>query len=493
MMCIAAALVIGGLDNNVVATAVPSITDHFHTVADVGWYAAAFRLSMCSSQFLFGKLYRTFSVKWIFMTALCIFTLGTILCATAVSSKMFVLGRAVSGLGEAGLIAGCFVLTVHLLPLRRRPVFAAVLSGVESVAELVAPILGGVLTERLSWRWCFWCTLPLACATIVLAFFLFEDFQNQEAAAMSFKQRLSELDLLGNLFFLPALTTLFIALGWAGTRYAWDSAIIISLLCTFALLLAAFAYIQHRRGDSATLPPRILKQRSVLAGFAFSVCCSSSLKVLEYYMPTHFQVVQDFSPAKSGYMTLPIVVGFIVGMQICGTCTTLFGYYNPFMLSASILLPVASGLMTTWKANTGFAELIVYSGLLGFAAGVGWQGPQYAVQTSLPTADAPIGLSIYVFSNSFGPALFVSVASTIFTNQLSTNLHQFAPSLNAETVENLGLGDLRDQLGGANVAEVLQSFAKSLVQTWYLAVALCCATVIGTGFMEWRSVKQKRH
>ena len=491
-MCIAAALVIGGLDNNVVATAVPSITNTFHTSADLGWYAAAFRLSMCSSQFMFGKLYRTFSVKWVFMTTLCIFTLGTVLCATANSSKMFVLGRAVSGLGEAGLIAGCFVLIVHLLPLRRRPVYAAVLSGVESVAELVAPILGGVLTERLSWRWCFWITLPLACITIGIAAVYFEDFQSREAAEMNLKQKLAELDLLGNLFFLPALTTLFIALGWAGTRYAWDSAIVIGLLCCFVVLLGAFAYLQYRRGNRATLPPRILKQRSVLAGFAFSVCCSSSLKVLEYYMPTYFQVVQDFSPAKSGYITLPIVIGFIIGMQLCGTCTTLFGYYNPFMVSASVLLPIASGLITTWKVDTGFAKLIVYPGLLGFASGVGWQGPQFAVQTSLPTADAPIGLSIYVFSNSFGPALFVSVASTIFTNQLSKNLLYLAPGLDAESIENMGLGDLKAQLGTDKIAEALQGFVKSLVQTWYLAVALCCASIVGTALMEWRSVKQKR-
>lgn len=105
------------------------------------------------------------------MTALCVFTLGTILCATAASSKMFVVGRAVNGLGEAGFISGCFVLTVHLLPLRRRPVYAAVLSGVESAAELVALVLGGVLTERLRWRWCFWITLPLACITIGIAAF----------------------------------------------------------------------------------------------------------------------------------------------------------------------------------------------------------------------------------------------------------------------------------------------------------------------------------
>jgi MFS family permease len=153
-------LILGGLDANIVATAVPSITNHFHTVADVGWYSSAFRLCTCAFQFGFAKLYTLFSIKAIFMMSNVIFLVGSLLCATAATSTMFIVGRAVTGLGFAGELAGCFAVAVHILPLSRRPVFAGLMACVESLAIIAAPIVGGALTQSLGWRWCFWYIPP---------------------------------------------------------------------------------------------------------------------------------------------------------------------------------------------------------------------------------------------------------------------------------------------------------------------------------------------
>lgn len=149
-------LILGGLDANIVATAVPSITNHFHTVADVGWYSSAFRLCTCAFQFGFAKLYKLFSIKAVFMMSNAIFLVGSVLCAAATSSTMFIVGRAVTGLGFSGEMAGCFAVAVQILPLNRRPVFAGLMACVESCAIIAAPIVGGALTQSLGWRWCFW-------------------------------------------------------------------------------------------------------------------------------------------------------------------------------------------------------------------------------------------------------------------------------------------------------------------------------------------------
>ncbi|KAJ5825826.1 Major facilitator superfamily domain general substrate transporter [Penicillium riverlandense] len=152
-------LILGGLDANIVATAVPSITDHFHTVADVGWYSSAFRLCTCAFQFGFAKLYKLFSIKAVFLASNVIFLVGSLLCATAASSTMFIVGRAVTGMGFAGELAGCFAVAVHIMPLNKRPVFAGLMACVESLAIIAAPIVGGALTQSLGWRWCFWYAL----------------------------------------------------------------------------------------------------------------------------------------------------------------------------------------------------------------------------------------------------------------------------------------------------------------------------------------------
>lgn len=149
-------LIMGGLDANIVATAVPSITNHFHTVADVGWYASAFRLCTCAFQFGFAKLYKFFSIKIVFLISNAIFLVGSLLCATAASSPMFIVGRAVTGLGFSGGLSGCFAVVINILPLDKRPVYTGLLACVESLAIISAPIVGGALTQALGWRWCFW-------------------------------------------------------------------------------------------------------------------------------------------------------------------------------------------------------------------------------------------------------------------------------------------------------------------------------------------------
>lgn len=156
VIAICVVLILGGLDANIVATAVPSITNNFHTVADVGWYSSAFRLCSCAFQFGFAKLYKHFSIKGVYLLSNVIFLVGSLLCATATSSAMFIVGRAVTGLGFAGEMAGCYAVITHILPLNKRPVFAGLLACVESLAIISAPIVGGALTQSLGWRWCFW-------------------------------------------------------------------------------------------------------------------------------------------------------------------------------------------------------------------------------------------------------------------------------------------------------------------------------------------------
>ena len=493
ILTVGAVLILTCIDMNIVATAVPSITDHFHTVADVGWYSSAFRLCVCAFQFVFGKAYTLFSVKRVFLLANAISIVGSLLCGTATTSTMLVVGRAVAGLGSAGLFAGCFVIPVQSIPLRRRPMFFAGMGGIEGVATLAAPLLGGALIQSLGWRWCFYINAPIGAVTLLLTMYCFSDTQKPcDIARMTFKQKVSQLDLLSNLLFLPALTSLFLAFSWAGTKYTWDSARVIGPLITFAVLLAAFVYNQFRRCDAAALPSRIIKRRTVIAGFIFIMCANSTGNVLEYYLPTYYQIVRGYSPAKSGYMLLPILVGATIGSLVHGAGTSAFGYYTPFMLFASIIMPIAAGLITTLKPNTGFARLIMYTAFSGFAYGIGFSGPQNAVQTVLPPEDIPLGLSVMLFAQSFGPAVALAIAQVLFTNQLSTNLSGLVPGLSRANIENNGLTEIVMSVPPAKAIEVLVGIDESLIQTWYLVVGLACATMVGSLLIEWRSVKSKR-
>lgn len=141
-LAVSLVLVLAALDGNIIATAVPSITDHFHTVADVGWYYTAYRLASSSLQFAFGKMYTIFPTKPLVLASTVIFLCGSVLCAAATSSIMFVVGRAVTGVGLAGAAAGFFTIMVAILPLSRRPLLSAVFGLVEGVSNIAAPPIG---------------------------------------------------------------------------------------------------------------------------------------------------------------------------------------------------------------------------------------------------------------------------------------------------------------------------------------------------------------
>lgn len=490
MLTLAAALVLSSIDMNIVATAVPSITDYFHTVADVGWYSSAFRLCQCAFQFVFGKAYKLFSVKRVFLLANFISIAGSLLCGAATTSTMLIIGRAINGLGSAGLLSGGFVILVHSTPLRRRPMFTGMMGAVEGLATLSAPLLGGVIVESLGWRWCFYVNAPIGVVTLLLTMYCFLDPPKpREIAGMTLKQKIWQLDLVSNLFFIPALTGLFLAFSWPGTKYSWDSGPVIGSLVAFAVLIIAFTYNQIRRGDAAALPLRIMKRRSVIAGCIFIMCGNSTGNVLEYYLPTYYQVIRGYTPAASGYMMLPIIIAGVIGALIHGFGTSAFGYYAPFMLFASTIMPIAAGLVTTFKINTSFAQLIMYTGFSGLAYGIGFSGPQNAVQTVLPVEDVPLGTSIMLFAQSFGPAVSVAIAQVLFVNNLSTDLSGLVQGLSGANIENVGLSQIVTSVPVEKSREVLVAIDQSLTQTWYLVVGLACATMIGSLLIEWRSVK----
>jgi MFS family permease len=286
MIAMGLALILVGLDNTILATAIPSVTNHFKTIADIGWYASAYRLTSSSLQFMFGKFYSLFSVKIVFLVALAIFETGSLIAASAPTSKALIVGRAISGVGSAGVIQGIFTMITQTVPLRRRSMYGGLGAGIESVASVSAPLLGGVLTDNLSWRWCFWINLPLGAVTLVVVGFLFENPRVNPNLSLPLKAKLARLDLLGTAIFVPSITALLLALQWGGSKYGWASARIIILLVAFTALIGIFGWLQYRKGDSATLPTRIITRRSILCGAWFSFCTNASLSVVDYYVGT---------------------------------------------------------------------------------------------------------------------------------------------------------------------------------------------------------------
>ncbi|KAI5270635.1 MFS transporter [Aureobasidium subglaciale] len=368
-------------------------------------------------------------------------------------------------------MAGGLTLLVLCLPMRKRPLYTGIVGGVSGVSGVASPMLGGAIVDGLGWRWCFWISLPLGFITLLALFFCLPNTKSEQK--LIWRERLSQIDPIG-------------------TLYAWRSPLIIGLLVASGILLGLFGLDQWWKGEAATLPPRILKNRSVLSGFTYTMFCNSATMVVLYYLPTYFQVVRGKTAAQSGYYQIPAIAGDIVGVVLQSTGVTLIGYYTPFMWAGTILMPLLAGLLTTIKTRTALVNVLVMTGFFGFSGGIGFLSPQSAVQMALPKEDASIGLSIIIFAEQFGAALFVSAAQNVFQTRLAGNLHVMAPSLNTTSIESAGLTDLRNLVTPEDVKGVLDAVDQSVAQTWYIAVALSCLTIIGSATMDWRSVKEKK-
>lgn len=323
----------------------------------MGWYASAYLLTMSAFQLLFGRIYTFYSPKWVYIACVGLFELGSLVCGAAPNSVALILGRAIAGLGSAGIMSGAIVIIVYLVPLEKRPAYTGIFGAVFAVASVAGPLLGGVFTDKVSWRWCFYINLPIGGATMVaLAFVLrLPSIKNK----VTVKEQLHRLDPIGTGLFVPSIICLLLALQWGGTTYAWSNARIIVLLILFVLLFVAFVYVQHWRQGNATVPPHIIKHRSVAAGVVYSFFNGSNMMTMVYYLPIWFQAIKGASAVHSGIMNIPAVLGLTISSMIAGFATRKIGYYTQWMYLSTVVTSIAAGLICTFTVSTGHSRWIV--------------------------------------------------------------------------------------------------------------------------------------
>ncbi|KAI9691805.1 MAG: hypothetical protein M1822_007877 [Bathelium mastoideum] len=486
------AIFVVALDNTIIATAIPRITSVFDSLDDVGWYGSAYLLTTTSLQPSFGKVYTYMDVKYTYLAALVIFEVGSVLCAAATSSKMLIVGRAVAGAGAAALFSGGMTIIGFAVPLRKRPFYIALLSSMFGISSIVGPILGGALTDRVTWRWCFWINLPFGGVAIAVVGIFFKN-PTRRHTQMTLKQKIAEVDLVGAFLLICAIVCLLLALQWGGTTYPWHDSKVWGCILGFALILIVFLVHQTWRGDRATIPPRIfLKQRTVFACAWFSAFLAMGLYIHVYYLPIYFQAVKGTTAEGSGIRLIAYLVSNTILAIIVGGTITAIGYYVPFMWIAAVVFAIGSGLLTTLKVNSSRGVWIGYQILTGAGSGIGVQIPFTAVQVVLSAKDMPSGNAITIFFNTLGGAVSISAAQNIFLNKLIQELPKYAPDVNPQVVVAAGATHIREVVTPQQLPGVLAAYDKAVTTAFILPVVTGGICFLFSLLMEWRSVKGKK-
>ena len=307
------------LDVSIIGTAIPRITSDFQSLPDVGWYGSAYLLASCALQPSTGKIYTYTNSKYTFLTFFGIFELGSLLCGVATSSKMFIVGRAVAGIGSSGIVNGALTIIAACLPLQKRPVYIGYIMAFTQLGIVLAPIIGGALTQYTTWRWCFYINLPAGAPVAILLFFTQIPSRHIKLEGNSrIIGTLRKIDMVGFAFFAPAAIQCLLALEWGGTRYAWGDSKIIGLFCGSAATLVVFLAWEYHVGDQAMIPLSMMRQRIVWCScLAFSFFFGSMLNAA-YYLPIYFQAVRGVSPTLSGVYLLPMILSQILCAVMSG-------------------------------------------------------------------------------------------------------------------------------------------------------------------------------
>ncbi|KAF2136239.1 uncharacterized protein K452DRAFT_362674 [Aplosporella prunicola CBS 121167] len=476
------------LDRTIIATAIPIITNEFKSLKDVGWYGSAYLLTSCSMQLLIGRIYTFYNPKYVYLSSLSLFEVGSAICGAAPTSTSFIVGRAIAGLGSAGVFTGGILLIIPLVPLRTRPITQGMAGALFGIASVAGPLMGGAFTEKISWRWCFYINLPIGGFTMAIIFFVLTHTPAPKNAGLGIKNKILQLDPVGTMCFTPSMICLLIALQWGGTNYAWSNGRIIALFVIFGVLFVAFVAIQILTPETATVPVRVITQRTVAAAFLYLFCAYSSMMVMVYYLPIYFQAIKNVSAFKSGIMSLPLIIALVIASIMAGASVTRFGYYTPFLIASSIVASVGAGLITTFEPNTGHAKWIGYQVIFGFGLGLGMQQANVSVQCVLSRADVPTGTTLMFFANQLGAAVFLSVSQNIFTSQLVGGVRELA-GLDPRVVVRTGATDLRAAVAPADLPAVIEAYNRALIKAFIVGVAMCCLSFFGSVAVEWKSVR----
>ncbi|KAF6816604.1 major facilitator superfamily transporter [Colletotrichum musicola] len=492
-LCLTVFLV--ALDQTIIAPALGAITSEFGSVRDIGWYGAAYLLTATALQPIYGSIYRLFDIKLNYLGAIVLFEIGSLICAVAPSSTVFIIGRAIAGMGSAGLFSGGVVIVAHTLPLRQRPLGLGLIGGMWGIASVAGPLMGGAFTNSITWRWCFYINLPIGGVSLAFIFLLLKINRKDNPRDLSFLGRVLELDLVGASMLVSAVICLLLALQWGNTQFPWNSSQIIGLFVGSVLMAIIFIGIQIRKGDAGILPPRFFKTKDVVCAMIFSTLFGAAFFPLIYYLSLFFQAVKGDTAVQAGIKLLPLLLSCVVTSIVGGGLITAFSYYNPVVLPSMVMFTVGCGLITTLSLDSPTREWLGFQVLAGLGLGAGFQVPILVVQATLPLEDVPVASACVQLFQSLGGSIFIAVAQTVFQNGLIRGIERDAPQLDGQLFINSGASQIRSilaQLGQEKALDaVLSAYLTGLRYSYFISVGCAAGTFVAAACLSWTSIKGK--
>jgi EmrB/QacA subfamily drug resistance transporter len=475
------AMMLAMLDNMIVSTALPRIVGEFGGVDHFTWVVTAYVLGTTVSTPIWGKLGDLYGRKAIFLTSVVVFLIGSALCGMSGSSVFggtadgmveLIAFRAVQGLGAGGLMVGVMAIVGDLVPPRERGRYQGMMAGIMAVAMVAGPLVGGFITDNLSWRWAFYVNLPLGgLALLVLA------------TTMHLPKYRTEhrIDWWGAGLLSVGITAIVLITTWGGNEYDWVSLPILGLAALAVLALVIFGFVE-RQAPEPILPLGLFANRNFALISVIGFLLGFAMFGVMNFLPMFQQTVQGASATNSGLLLLPLMFGMLVVSLVVGRTITKTGRYRAFPIIGGAVTALGMGLLTRLDVDTSRLESSLYMIVLGAGMGFLMQTSMLIAQNSVEQKDLGAASGAATFFRSIGGSFGISLFGAIFAHRLADSAAGAAFSGGGEG-RGMDLSQLK-QLTGPMRHLVLGALADGISHVFLWAVPFAVAVPVLAWFVK---------